>query len=270
MPGGTGDQSGQQNPRENLRENQQKSERESQRENQRAARHRAGHSFPPTVPAATAVGLSGRLTPALLVLVNLLPIGGVLFFGWDVAAIVVLYWAENLVIGFYNILRMLRVAGFSGLFPALFFLIHYGGFCAVHGLLLSSLLLDAAPAGDDDLSWPFFFVFLELLVNVMRDVLAQAPPAWVLGVLGLMISHGYSFVTNFLVGGEWQQATIPSLMSAPYKRIVVMHMAVIAGGMAVASLGEPLLLLLILVVLKTLMDVKLHLRERKRFSTPGG
>ena len=37
---------------------------------------------------------------------NLIPLAGVFFFGWDVTLIVLLYWSENLIAGFYNILKM--------------------------------------------------------------------------------------------------------------------------------------------------------------------
>jgi hypothetical protein len=37
----------------------------------------------------------------------MVPLWGVLFFNWDAFYLVFLYWSENLVIGFYNILKML-------------------------------------------------------------------------------------------------------------------------------------------------------------------
>lgn len=182
---------------------------------------------------------------------------------WDVAAIVVLYWSENLVVGFYNLLKMACVGGIRAIPSSAFFLFHYGGFCAVHGMLLINLLLPESDNPLEPSKWPFVLVFIELLLNVVKEVLAQAPAAWVLGFIGLLISHGYSFVANFLGGGEQQRNTVHSLMSAPYKRIVLLHIAIIAGGMAVASLGQPLPLLVILVMLKIAMDVVLHLRERR-------
>ena len=199
----------------------------------------------------------------LLLAGNLLPLLGVLFLGWDVGALVVFYWSENLVIGAYNLLRMAVVGGLKALFYCFFFLIHYGGFCAVHGFFILSMLLDeSASLGEAD--WPLFLVFLQLLLQVIQQVLAQAPPAWLLAFLGLLITHGYSFVTNFLLGGERERATIQSLMSAPYRRIVVLHVAVIAGGFGVAALGEPLVLLIALVALKTVADITLHRREHRR------
>ena len=44
-----------------------------------------------------------------LIAANLAPLFGVLFFGWDAAAIVLLYWIENLIIGAYNVLMMILV-----------------------------------------------------------------------------------------------------------------------------------------------------------------
>ena len=37
-----------------------------------------------------------------LVLANLVPLAGVFAFHWDAAMIILLYWVENLVVGFYK------------------------------------------------------------------------------------------------------------------------------------------------------------------------
>jgi predicted permease len=80
---------------------------------------------------------------AALIGANLIPFAGVFFFGWDVSFIVLLYWLENLIVGFYNILKMATVkttakaAMLHKLFVIPFFCIHYGGFCAVHGVFLT-------------------------------------------------------------------------------------------------------------------------------------
>ncbi|MFT7286386.1 MAG: hypothetical protein ACI87W_000492 [Halieaceae bacterium] len=178
--------------------------------------------------------------------------------------LVVLYWSENLIIGFYNILKMGSTGGLAAVFPSLFFLIHYGGFCAVHGFFIIALLFDAPADIGNDGPWPLFLVFIQLLFDVVEQVLALAPREWIVAFLGLFVSHGYSFVSNFLMAGEREATTVNALMSAPYKRIVVLHIAVIAGGFAVMALGQPLLLLTVLVVLKTVMDIVLHQREHRQ------
>ncbi len=212
------------------------------------------------VPPATE--MQRNLTLAALVASNLLPLVGVFYWGWDVGALVVLYWSENLILGFYTLVRMLRVSPVGGLFSGAFFLVHYGGFCAVHGMFVLSLAVgeDAFvhPQGD---AWPLFLVFVQLLVAVVEQVLAMAPPEWLLAFAALFVSHGISLLVNFFVRGERQGLTVGALMTAPYKRIVILHVAILFGGFAVMAMGSPLALLLLLVVLKLGLDIWLHRRE---------
>ena len=47
----------------------------------------------------------------MLVLANLIPLGGVLFFGWQVFPIMFLFWFENVVVGVFHALKMLLAGG---------------------------------------------------------------------------------------------------------------------------------------------------------------
>ena len=86
-----------------------------------------------------AAGLAIDLAPALMVV----------FAGWGAAALVMLYWVENLMIGVATIARILLTAigrmGAPGLlfggFITAFFALHYGLFCLGHGVFLLSFLL---------------------------------------------------------------------------------------------------------------------------------
>jgi hypothetical protein len=79
-----------------------------------------------------------------LVVANVIPLWGVLYLGWDAFYILLLYWSENLVIGFYGILKIAfakapnLAAHLSKIFIIPFFIIHYGGFMAGHGLFVLS------------------------------------------------------------------------------------------------------------------------------------
>ena len=76
---------------------------------------------------------------ASLLIANAMPVWGVLFVGWDAFYIVLLYWTENIVVGFYNVLKIVfagvsqPAAHLGKLFLIPFFIVHYGGFTAVHG-----------------------------------------------------------------------------------------------------------------------------------------
>ena len=71
--------------------------------------------------------------PSVLALVasNLVPVAGVLFFGWKIFPLVFLYWSENVVIGVFNVLKMIFAAGAKSVVSR-FFLIPF--FCAHYGI----------------------------------------------------------------------------------------------------------------------------------------
>lgn len=71
---------------------------------------------------------------------------------------------------------------------------------------------------------------------------------------GLVLSHGVSFVQNWLLGGERRDASPASIMPRPYGRVVVLHVAVLVGGFAVQLLGAPLVALVLMVALKIGLD----------------
>jgi hypothetical protein len=209
------------------------------------------------------LGRRGVSLAALLV-VNLIPVLGVFLWQWDVGSLVILYWSENIIIGFYTLVKMIARSPIGGFFMGIFFLIHYGGFCAVHGLFVLALTMDEVPPFLEGVPWPLFLVFVQLLIEVIGNVLAIAPPEWIAGFVGLLVSHGISLFVNYYRGGEYQGQTTKDLMSAPYKRIVILHLAIIAGGFGVMALGSSVPLLLLLVALKLGLDVWLHLGERRR------
>ena len=49
-----------------------------------------------------------RSSALALTIANLVPLFGVLALGWRGGALIVFYWAETLVIGFFAVLKMLR------------------------------------------------------------------------------------------------------------------------------------------------------------------
>jgi hypothetical protein len=208
---------------------------------------------------------SFTLPQIALLLANLIPVFGVLFMDWDVGAIIVLYWAENLVIGFYTILKMLVAGRQDAIGRILFFCLHYGGFCTVHGLFVLKLTEYAGIAGmpATEPSWPGPLIVLEKFFNLISSVLAAAPDEFIWVLLAMILSHGVSFLLLYIGQGEFRETTISKLMKAPYQRIAVLHITVIIGAFLVVKLKSPLGLLLALVALKTGMDIMLHNRSHR-------
>jgi hypothetical protein len=207
---------------------------------------------------------------AALVLANLVPLAGVLFLGWDALALLLLYWLENLVVGAFTLLRMLRAGGVKALGLGAFFAFHYGFFCAIHGMFvlsISAIGSDTDPAAGlfpDDMLLPLFP--FALLANLIGWIHAQMPALLFLPMLGFVVSHGLSFIEYQLNRGEDEGRSAQQIMGDPYRRIVLMHVAILAGAGLIVSLGagSAVPMLLALVALKTVLDLAQHRREHRR------
>jgi len=208
----------------------------------------------PAQASSAAPATEGLLTPSLitLVLANLWPLVGVLFFHWTVFSVVLLFWLENVIVGVFNVGRM-WMAGAPGpggpvqkVFLIPFFLVHYGMFTAIHGMFVFALF--AGPLGTDTFD-PDHMGRMVVESGVL-------PPAIILAV-----SHGYSFAVNYLGSGEFRTTTLQHLMTQPYTRVVILHVVIMFGGFVVMALGSPAPALALLVALKIGIDARAHLRE---------
>lgn len=214
------------------------------------------------MPAAVETATPERPWPiSSLVLLgaNVVPLVGVLTHHWTVFAVVLLYWCENVVVGVFNVLRMLcarprdPLAQAGKLFLIPFFCVHYGGFTFVHGIFVFSLFGGGLKG-------------LDLGPHTVLTAVRQAGLGW--AVAALFASHGFSFVHNYLAGGEYRNVGLSQLMTQPYARVVVLHIAIIIGGVLVTALGSPIPALVLLIVLKTGLDFGAHLVERRKLGTP--
>jgi hypothetical protein len=210
-----------------------------------------------------------------LIVANLIPLAGVLWFGWDVWGILIIYWLENGIVGLFNVLKMARaegpedgVAGTSvetrqrinsltingrpasdsgkaALIP--FFVMHYGIFWVVHGVFVLTLPLFAIMGTDGE-----------------PDFGATVDPLAILFVLAcLFISHGLSYRLNFIGRGEYLRTTAAGQMFAPYGRLVVLHITIIIGAIVISMTGAPAAAIVVLVLLKIALDLGLHLAEHR-------
>ena len=114
-----------------------------------------------------------RLPLISLIAANAIPVFGVLFAGWDAFNIVLLYWAENIAVGFYNILKMAFVKMkdpkelMGKLFAISFFVLHFGGFTGIHGVFVLTMFHKSGGEFMHGTDWPCFLIFVQILLNVM-------------------------------------------------------------------------------------------------------
>jgi hypothetical protein len=194
----------------------------------------------------------------LLIAANVVPVLGVLALDWSLFAIVFIYWAENVIIGFFNVLKMIacRMEGLAAagkLFIIPFFIVHFGGFCAGHGVFVFAMF-----GGDGVFNDGPQDISIDRAIDmVTKDYLLFALAA-------VFISHGLSFVLNYIGGGEYKRVDMQKLMAAPYGRIIVLHVFIIFGGFLIMLMGAPKFAILLLAVLKTGFDLAAHNREHRK------
>jgi hypothetical protein len=196
----------------------------------------------------------------VLILANLVPLAGVLLWGWDLLDLMILYWMETGIIGFYAIIQMAIAARWGALFYVPFFVIHFGGFMAGH-LFFVLVMFSGQKPGPMMWDWLWDVLVRQLSVGGLWPAFAA-----------LCISHGVSFVINVRRHFQPKQlgrhaALMPdepdpkAAMSAPYGRVIVMHLTIIFGAMLAQVLGSTVWAFVLLIVLKTAVDIAAHVRK---------
>jgi hypothetical protein len=179
---------------------------------------------------------------AALVAANLVPLALVLSGASSAGGLVVLYWAENVVIGFYAVLRMIKAARDTPadkIVTIAFFCGHYGFFCLIHGIFVVTLFSTRGERSE---------LFSAMLL---------------VPLLALFVSHGVSFVQNYVRNGRYLKVDSGESFWRPYPRILLLHVVIVAGGLFIARRGSPLPMLAGLVLGKTLIDLWLHRRANR-------
>jgi len=185
----------------------------------------------------------------LLLITNLITIFFAIRESWEVAVLVWIYWGQNIIIGFFNFLRILSLKEFSteGFlinnqpvdptkqtknFTAYFFLFHYGFFHLIY----------------------FIFLFLDRpsTNNTPSNIyLSKTELSYILlSIFLFFINHAFSYFFN--KDKDSKKQNIGTIMFYPYARVVPMHLFLLAAS------KFPQQLLPIFLILKTLADLLMH------------
>ncbi|GAA0198855.1 hypothetical protein GCM10009123_02710 [Kangiella japonica] len=186
----------------------------------------------------------------------MVPLLGVLLGYWNAFDIIFLYWFENIIIGLFAVARMtirpdnapLFVAG--GLFAAGFFCLHYGFFTYGHGVFVASFFEEQLLQNSEGLS--------QSLIDVVSYMLSQQAVQFVL--VAMLIAHLIDFVIAY------RNRTIDSVsseMTKPYKRIIVLHIAIILGGFFALKFGHTVSVAVVMIGLKVYFDLKPPISNKK-------
>jgi hypothetical protein len=206
-----------------------------------------------------------QLLSALVGLIaNLIPLAGVLYWGWDTFQLLMLYWVETAILAFWTLMRLSqlskdecgtltvngRVTQATPFSLVGFFSLHAGMFILVHLVFLWALFSD------------------EWLKNVhsARDFfygLFVAHGLWI-GLLMMFVTHLVSFLVNpkpvpeTTADGK-KSDPVGSIVGGLYARIVIMQVAIIFGAWFSRSTGS-MAPLLIVIGLKSLGEFAWSIR----------
>ncbi len=193
-----------------------------------------------------------HIQAAFAIIFALFPLLGVWVWGWSAREVIILYWVENLIIGIWQVMKMLtlkKASQQSKISTSLFFTFHYGFFCFVHGVFIITL----TSGGDAARGLPNPFLFFEILSQ-----------GGLLAVFSNMIMHGIRFYREHIQEGGRESQEIGRLMGEPYKHIIVIHVAIIASAAIVSHYESALPLLGLIVLGKLVLDLRSIYGSRKK------
>lgn len=187
--------------------------------------------------------------------IDLLPIYGVIAWGWTAVPLVLLYWMENIVAGVMTIPRLI-ISGASygvmglamGLFLSVFFVFHYGLFCMVHGTFLMGFA--AFASGPESMATMPIMDITGMFEFSLRSGLHVDWMLYAIAAFQVIL-----FLWEFIIKGEWKNTNPMAEMFAPYGRIVVLHFGLFVGAAALFFLGQPMLGVLGLIVFRALWGI---------------
>lgn len=226
-------------------------------------------------PEASEMNPRRLLSPSVLLIVlsNLIPFAGVLYWGWDIFVLLMLFWLETAVFAFWTMAAILlgsgdtdaQKTGFGGRVGiVLFFTLHSGIFMLVHFFFLWALF---SGNWQQEIHSPADFV---------RKIVIGSG-IW-LPLLISFIGHGVSMIA--WGRGAPQTATAPVVPGSKtahdggksgeavgqlYGRVVVLHVVILLGAFLSQSFGS-MAPFLLLILLKTLVDVGFHISAQKNRS----
>lgn len=191
------------------------------------------------------------------ILVNLIPLFGVWFWGWNAAQVFLVYSLETIIIGVVNIVKMAIVTIFvkpkdvwenqgsrnlvSGWFFILFFILHYGFFVFVQTQIFFAVsgVIKSGSA----------FSFSQYAA--IPEALGPDGRLLILIFIGYHILQAY---LNFIRTGAYKKISMGRLMFQPYIRIFIQQFIVIFGSLFL-SMGAGKIFIVVVVLVNIFFEL---------------
>lgn len=193
-------------------------------------------------------------TSWFIIIHNLMPVIGVLFFDFDAMNIIFIYITETIIIGLFTVPKILFARldpdgesktglfrYFSGrIFISLFFLFHYNMFNFAQIALLLPML---SSSGSGVESFIRYIIENEFMHYV---------------VISIAATHGVSLWFDYILPKMYLKTNPVLVMFIPYPRIFIQQFVAIFGAFLLIAFGAPVLMLILLQLLKIAVEIFTH------------
>jgi len=206
------------------------------------------------------VKVNKNLSLQSLVVTNLLVIVLAIYQSWNIFDLMIIYWAQSVIIGIFNFFGILGLENYStkgfrenGVQPpankatkvgtAIFFAFHYGFFHLIYfGFIMGFVIFGNSSFSDGQ----FFYILI--------------------GIILFFINHLISYRQN--IAELKSGLNIGTIMFRPYVRIIPMHLLIVFFGIILSDKNTShfryTLALASFLFLKMGADVVMHLTEHKK------
>lgn len=205
-----------------------------------------------------------------ILLLNILILGMVIFLKPNRYIIIAAYFFETLVIGLFNVLKMIIISFFSpvgkekpnttmmggkisgttplqmNLFLVIFFILHFSIFYFVQ----FGLLVGTAEGLDD--SFPGESSFIPNPFSFFKASLGEQGMITMGAIIFLQL---FSLIYSFLLKGEYKVTNCMVQAIQPYGRIILQQFVVLIGGFFIIIIHNTAVFSCILIIIKTFVDI---------------
>jgi hypothetical protein len=192
--------------------------------------------------------LRNDYTAVLLIVANVVPIVALVRTGEPVGAILIIYWMQLVIIGFWNVIKLIVVTRLRALVFVPMFVITYMAIISVFGFIAGGLLDD----------------------QMQGTVWQKNFSPWNYWVPAMMffVTHGLSFFRNFIGRREYHNTDWEKQISQPFLRAFPMWAAAFVGGIFGSFFTHAAFAAAFVVPVKIALDLLGHFAEHGMLATP--
>lgn len=198
---------------------------------------------------------SSGLSKATLLISNFIPILGVVFYQWDINSILFLYWLETLVILIFSIIKIKKAQGSP--------LVDQIGKTTINGVDINNFNKKALVKFSKINNGIFILIDL-IMILLLFGLPKMSTHSIYVALFSITLSHYISYIINYIGKEEFLKISPARAYLIPESRLLIIITISFTGGIFVKMTGGGYMVaLIIMVVLKTIVDLYAHTKEHE-------